>query len=229
MAYILGYFVADGCITLDKNRIKNPYTFNITSKDLKHLENMNNALKSEYKISKKSGSSKNIAYQIQVRNSVLTTDLMKLGIYPRKTYNLKPIKIPEKYFSDFVRGFFDGDGSVYIYNVNNTPQIKSSFVCTNLDFIKDFNKELCEVLNIQEKSIHKTRNRIGAMIQYSNCFYVDDSVKLAEFMYGNNSTLYLNRKKEVFEKWKSVKRRIMVKKNYSSKIGWHLSEGIKAN
>jgi len=230
MAYVLGFFVADGCITINKGRKNNPYTFNITSKDLEHLDNINKALCSDYKIGKKSNGRGSVAYQINVRNLTMARDVINLGIFPRKTYNLKPIKIPKEYFADFVRGFFDGDGSVYIYNVNNTPQIKSSFVCTSLNFLKDFNTRLCEALDIPQKSIHKTVGiKTGFMIQYSNCFYVDDSVKLAEFMYGKNSTLYLERKKEIFEKWKFVKRRTMIKRNYPSKVGWHLSEGVSPN
>jgi len=42
--------------------------------------------------------------------------LINLGVIPRKTYNLGEIKIPDEYFADFARGFFDGDGTVYIYN-----------------------------------------------------------------------------------------------------------------
>jgi len=228
MAYVLGFFIADGCLSLAKGRPGNPYTFSITSKDLELLENIKKTLGSEYKISRKLGGSGQTAYQIQVRNLAIAYDVMNLGIFPRKTYNLKPVKVPEEYFADFVRGFFDGDGSVYLYNVNNTPQIKSSFVCTSLAFITDFNMRLCRALNIPEKSIHQTIGKeAGFMTQYSNCFYVDDSVKLAELMYSKNPTLHLERKKEIFEKWKFVKRRIMIKRNYPSKVGWRLSEGHK--
>lgn len=227
MAYVLGYFVADGCISVSEGRKNNPYTFNITSVDLYHLGKIKKALKSEYKISKKSGSSNNIAYQIQVRNLILCRDLIELGIYPRKTYNLGPIKILDKYFSDFVRGFFDGDGSVYIQKVNGTLQIKSSFVAVSPLFIQDFNKCLCKALGVKEKSIHKQIDKKGErLVKYDICFYIDDSEKLAEFMYGNNSTLYLKRKKDIFEKWKLIKRRHYIKKNYPSKIGWQLNQFV---
>ena len=228
MAYILGYFVVDGCIIENKDRINNPYTFNITSKDLEHLLKINDALKSNYKISKKSGSSFNVAYQIQVRNSELARDLIKLGIHPRKSYNLQPIEIPEEYFVDYTRGFFDGDGSVYIYTVNGTPQIKSSFVGVSFNFMENFNRKICQVLDIPEKAIHKStfKDSSKKLIQYSNCFYIDDSIKLAKFMY-NNCNLYLERKKSIFEKWQSIKRRHFIKNNYPSKVGWRLSEGIK--
>ena len=151
---------------------------------------------------------------------------MKLGIFPRKTYNLGPIKVPDKYFSDFVRGFFDGDGTVYIYKVNGVPQIKSGFVSPSLTFIKDFNQRLCGALNIPEKNIHQAlpKRTDQTLINYDICFYIDDCGKLAKFIYGNNPTLYLPRKRRIFEKWKSIKRRHYIKQNYPSKVGWRLNE-----
>jgi len=226
MAYVLGYITADGCIAVSKNR-KHPFTLNITSVEKKHLYRLRNALSSGHKISKKPGGKpKLFAYQLQIRNPIITKDLINLGIYPRKTYNLNPIKVPNNYFSDFVRGFFDGDGTVYIYRVNNVPQIKAGFVSSSLSFITKFNEQLCENLSIPKKAIHQTTNKRmrEKMIQYAICFYIDDCEKLAKFMYGNNPTLCLPRKQRVFEKWKLIKRRHYIKQNYPSKIGWHLNE-----
>jgi len=228
MSYILGYIVADGCITVSKDRKNRPFTLNITSIDLKHLYLLKETLESEHKISKKSQKINTNGYQLQIRNPILTKDLMSLGIFPRKTYNLKPIEVPEKYFSHFVRGFFDGDGSVYIYKVNGTPQIKVSFVSVSLSFITHFNRHLCDCLNIIPKIVHKDSPAEKRMIQYSNCFYVDDCNKLAEFMYGNNPRLFLSRKRRIFEKWKLIKRRHYIKQGYPSKVGWRLNEKIFA-
>ena len=63
---------------------------------------------------------------------------------------------------------------------------------------------------------------------YSICFYIDDCEKLAGFMYRNNPTLCLFRKRQVFEKWKLIKRRHYIKQNYSSKIGWPLNQKVFA-
>ena len=226
MSYVLGYVTADGCITVSKNRRKHPFSLNITSAEKKHLYRIRKALESEHKVGRKpTGKSNTFAYQLLIRNPVITRDLMNLGILPRNTYNLNPIKVPKKYFPDFVRGFFDGDGTVYIYTVNGTPQIKAGFVSSSLSFITRFNQQLCEGLNISTKSIHQTvdkrRNRIT---QYTICFYINDCEKLSDFMYGNNSSLFLPRKHRIFKKWKLMKRRHYVKQNYPSKIGWRLNE-----
>lgn len=229
MSYLLGYITADGCISVDKRRKNNPLTLNITSAEKKHLYRIRKALSSTHKISKKPGGYSNVTYQFQARNPIITQDLIKLGILPRKTYNLNPIEVPKKYFSDFVRGFFDGDGTVYIYIVNKTPQIKAGFVSSSLSFITRFNQQLCENLNIPTKAIHQTIGRQQKKrVQYSICFYIDDCEKLADFMYGNNPTLFLPRKHRIFKKWKSMKRGHYVKQNYPSKIGWRLNEKIIA-
>ena len=228
MVYVLGFFVADGCIILNKNRKKNPFTFNITSVDLEHLYKIKKVLESEHKISNKFGSSGNLAHQIQFRNSVLADDLMKLGIFPRKTYNLSQIKIPDKYFSDFTRGFFDGDGTVYIYKVNGTPQIKVGFISTSFSFLTEFNKQLCKNLKIPIKLIHKTIDRRGKnkMIQFNIYFYIDDCERLYKFIY-KNASIFLDRKYRIFKKWENIKsknRRHYIKQNYPSKIGWQLNQ-----
>ncbi|MDP3883271.1 MAG: LAGLIDADG family homing endonuclease [Candidatus Staskawiczbacteria bacterium] len=224
MAYVLGFIVADGSI-IKRNTGINSYIFNITSKDKDILEKIQDILGSSYRIGIKYNSLKMPYNQIQVCNLEICDDLMKLGIHPRKTYNLEPIKVPKKYFSDYVRGFFDGDGTVYIQKVNGTLQIKSGFVAVSSSFIEDFNKRLCASLHIPEKSVHEQIDKKGERItQYNISFYIDDSEKLAKFMYGNNSTLYLDRKKKIFDQWKLIKRRHYKKENYPSKIGWHLNE-----
>lgn len=227
MSYVLGYITADGCITVSKDRKKHPFTLNITSAEKENIERIRKTINSEHKIGEKStGKSNAVAYQLQIRNSVLTKDLMNLGILPRKTYNLNPIKVPEKHFADFVRGFFDGDGTVYIYKVNNVPQIKAGFVSSSPSFVANFNQRLCRRLNISTKNIHQiVPKRISKKIDlYSICFYIDDCKKLGEFMYQNNPTLCLPRKCQVFEKWESIKRRRYIKQNYPSKIGWQLNQ-----
>ena len=148
----------------------------------------------------------------------------------RKTnpYTLNPINVPNKYFSDFARGFFDGDGTVYIYKVNGTPQIKAGFVSPTLSFIKDFNQRLCKSLCTSNKSIHidDNRKKNAKILCYSICFYIDDCEKLAKFMYQNKPSLYLPRKYKIFERWKSIKRRQYIKHNYPSKIGWQLNQRV---
>jgi len=226
MAYVLGYFVADGCIGISKGR-KKPYVFSITSIDTPHLYKIRKAMGSTHKLSVKfNGDHSSVAHQLQFRNETIALDLIKMGITPRKTYNLPPIKVPDKYFPDFVRGFFDGDGSVFIYTVNGVPQIKGNFVCVSLSFIEDFNSNLCKRLKIPQKYLQKSqpRGKDTYLLKYHIAMYISDCEKLFKFMYGNNPELYLTRKYKVFQKWNSLTRRHYIKTNYPSKVGWHLNK-----
>jgi len=228
MSYILGFSVADGSIYKRRDR-KDSFIFNITNKDYCILENIKRAMGAGYRIGTKASgyTGKKDYYYLQISNKQVCKDLLSLGIRPRKTYRLDPIRVPNEYFPDFTRGFFDGDGTVYIYEVNKTPQIKAEFISTSLPFLKELNQRLCRNLRIPPKSIHRESIK-GKMTMYGICFYIDDCERLANFMYDRNSSLYLRRKRQIFEKWKSIKRRRYFKQNYPSKIGWHLNQKLYA-
>jgi len=234
MSYILGFVVADGCVGVKGIRKRDGgkrYFFNITSKDKLHLGKIKRAMIAHQKIgSKISGyTGRKDCYFIQIGHQEICKDLINLGILPRKTHNLNSIKVPKQYFPDFVRGFFDGDGTVYIYKVNNTPQIKAGFISVSLPFITGFNQQLCASLNIPQKAIHKTVDKRGnETAQYNICFYVDDCERLTNFMYGNSTSLYLSRKRQIFEKWQLIKRRHYIKENYPPKVGWCLNQKVSA-
>ncbi len=233
MSYVLGLIVADGCLCIkrtkkDKNK---QFALDITCKDYDLLEKIRKVMGARQKISLKfSGrDKKEMYYRLQIGYQKICKDLLKLGIVPRKSYQPFVIKVPQKYFSDFVRGFFDGDGTVYIYKVNGTPQIKARFGSTSFPFIAQLNQRLCRALKIPEKTIHQEMQTMSKIPQYAIYFYIDDCEKLAKFMYGNNPTLFLPRKHQIFEKWKLIKRRTYVKRNYPSKIGWHLNQKVSAS
>ena len=221
MAYILGYITADGCLIKRKDR-KNSWVLNITSKDKYHLKNLRRSMDSNYEISPKNNGRGDISYQLQISYLEICQDVRALGIHPRKTFTLKPIKVPNRFFPDFVRGYFDADGTVYIYMVNNTLQIKASFVSCSFTFIAEFNQRLCKSLGVIPKSIHRDHPDKRS-IRYSIYFYIDDCQKLAAFMYKNKPSLHLFRKCRIFEKWASIKRRGYIKNNYPSKVGWQLN------
>jgi len=226
MSYVLGYIVADGCIVKDKSR-SNSYTVNVTSKDKAHLYKIRNALSSTHKISKKLNGTGHVTYQLQIRNLSLARDLMKLGILPRKTHNLDPVQVPSEFFADFARGFFDGDGSVYIYRVNGVNQIKAEYVGVSLPFMQDFNQKLCSFLEIPIKSIHQ-EIREDKMTKYGIVFYISDCERIADFFYNQGGSLFLQRKRAIFKRWRLMKRRVFTRREYPSKIGWNLyQKGFK--
>lgn len=110
MAYVLGFFSADGYITVNK-RGGQFWCIQITDKKL--LEQIKKTVESEHKISTRIGrGNESILYRLQIGSIEMCDDLRKLSLRERKTKSLIVPNVPDKYFADFVRGYFDGDGGV---------------------------------------------------------------------------------------------------------------------
>lgn len=112
-AYWLGFLFADGCV--DK---KNSIKLGLASVDEEHVKKFQKAIGAvNYKIihSQKSVGDK-IYYQsiLTIRDYKMVNDLAKLGCVNNKSLILEfpTEKIPEGLYSHFIRGYFDGDGSL---------------------------------------------------------------------------------------------------------------------
>lgn len=110
-AYIVGLITTDGSLSIDGRHI------NLTSKDIEQIKTFAKILCLKNKIGLKSSTynPKGIYYQIQFGNVELYRFLLSIGLTPNKTKTLGSLKIPDKYFADFLRGHLDGDGCTYSY------------------------------------------------------------------------------------------------------------------
>ena len=117
-AYWLGFIMADGYTYKTSNREKYELAIKIKSTDIDHLKEFAKDIEfPEEKIVIRSGKRNgNINYYCQLRtyNTHLVTTIMKKHkIVQNKTYvQCLPDSIPEKYISDFIRGYWDGNGSL---------------------------------------------------------------------------------------------------------------------
>ncbi len=110
LAYAVGLITTDGCLSIDGRHI------DFTSKDIQLLKTFKKCLGLKNKIGfKSSGFSKKKYPRIQFGDSVFYKWLLKIGLTPHKSKTIGKLKIPNKYFFDFLRGHFDGDGSCYSY------------------------------------------------------------------------------------------------------------------
>ncbi len=110
-AYAIGLIATDGCLYSDGRHM------NFTSKDRDLAETFIQCLRLKVKIGrKKSGfTSKDSYCHVQFGDVVFHRWLCSIGITPRKSKTLNTLRVPRKYFFDFLRGSFDGDGSIYSY------------------------------------------------------------------------------------------------------------------
>jgi len=115
-AYWLGFLAADGCV--DARKGKGLLSLTLAEKDKGHIELFRrcvNTAKPIYTYTKKYPNARgtfNISCTLNITSRKMVEDLIRHGVVERKTKILKPPQIWEKLIPHWVRGYFDGDGSV---------------------------------------------------------------------------------------------------------------------
>ena len=129
-AYWLGFFYADG---YNSGR---EFEFCLQDKDKESVEMFKAAIKSQHTISQKRtllNGKEFVGWKISIKSKKACTDLSKWGCIPGKTYNVTfPNNIPERLMPHFLRGYFDGDGSLSIYRRRKLG--KASFTTASIEF-----------------------------------------------------------------------------------------------
>lgn len=117
-SYFLGFLYADGNIRINKSKSGYiSYIISVTQMEKEPLEKFIKAIDgvnikiTEYSIK----STSKIAYTVSLNSEILFTGLNRNGCTPNKSLTLTyPLSIPADLVNHFVRGYFDGDGSVFI-------------------------------------------------------------------------------------------------------------------
>lgn len=129
-AYLLGFYVADGSLNLQRNTIR--IKINSADSEIIKLFNIYISPEALIKVNKETkqmgANNKEITIkeniQIDISSKVLSESLQDLGYGERKTY--KCINLPnidKSLIRHFIRGYFDGDGCI-TYSVRE-PNLKN--------------------------------------------------------------------------------------------------------
>jgi len=202
MAYVLGFFAADGYMTENK---RGAHFWNIQITDKKLLEDIKETIDAEHKISiRPMRGNKKPLHRLQIGSKEMFQDLLALGFKQGKTKSLVVPGIPARYFRDFVRGYFDGDGCVWMGYIHKDRQIKTLTLRTIFTSCsKEFLAEICRRLRLSFVFG-------GVLSKGKGNFYrltisVSNSLKLYDFMYNHPvlgyDDLFLERKRIIFEKF----------------------------
>jgi len=199
MAYVLGFFAADGSMVKNK-RGACFIEFQITDKNL--LKKIKESMNSGHKITSRKRKGQKISYRLQIGSKKIFNDLLKLGLTSNKSKTIDLPKVPRKYFSHFVRGYFDGDGNVtFGFFKKSDRKSKSPILSTR--FVSG-SKLILEKLKYKLKTLlylHGSLYYSGNAWRLS--YSTNDSKKIFKFMYENDNIknlIYLERKYNIYKK-----------------------------
>lgn len=195
MAWLLGFLASDGTIRKDSNEIK----IGLARKDKEILEKIRQELALTTTVKDYITTNGYECSTLQWTCAEHKQDLAEYYIIPAKTFQLKPPdKLNPKYYIDYIRGYFDGDGSISLMR-NSHPDAIGNLrwqICSAtpelLEWIVNI---LYEQFNIPKVKLQKRTGTTNLyLIQYST----NSTKKIYNILYTPNS-LYLARKKEHFD------------------------------
>ena len=190
-AYILGLIASDGCIyTRDDH--EGLMQIALQKRDKEILEKVKLVMSSENPILENKKSCVFSIVSDKIYNS-----LIKIGITPKKTWDLNLEKIfshiPYKYWNDFIRGYFDGDGSISLQKLISQSSIAIAI-------------PLKAGLVLSEKLKHIGLNNViiedkrteHYQYPFCNIIFKNTAEKYCflKYIYNTDSNLFLARKKE---------------------------------
>ncbi|MDO8265264.1 MAG: LAGLIDADG family homing endonuclease [Candidatus Parcubacteria bacterium] len=205
LAYSIGLLTTDGNISKDGRHII------MKSSDIQLLNTFKKCLNIKNKIAKSKNDSwaKKPHYRIQFGGVQFYRWLLKIGLFPNKTYTIGSINIPQKYFVDFLRGHLDGDGDIstykdyyntyknkkYIYN-----RIFTRFRSVSKIHIEWLRNNIFKIISIKGHLIEKKpRREYQTATMWILRFAKKDSIKLFSWLYYSPSIPCLIRKREIAE------------------------------
>lgn len=199
MAYILGFFAADGTMI---RTTRNTYYIAIQVIDKDVIYYIRESLGSNHTINvRKRFGNEHDLYRLQIGSREMYQDLENLGFTSGKTKQLSMPKIPKKFFYDFVRGYFDGDGNVWVGNVHKdrktmTRVIQVTFTSCSKSFLLMLQKEM-KAFGINGGSLYSPTSKSFSRLSFVN----RNASKIYKMMYNIETPFCLIRKKAVFDKY----------------------------
>ena len=190
-AYAIGLLTTDGNLSPDQRHI------NMTSKDEELIIKFKQCLNLDNKIGRKSRGGSNIKkyFVIQFGDRNFYDFLLSVGLRPAKSKTLKSLKIPKIYFSDFLRGCIDGDGSLGTFKrpESRHPQLRVRLYSASALFLKWIKKEISSIAEIDVKNGWITEENNIFTLAYAK----DNSIKLLNYIYYPDVNYYLERKYKI--------------------------------
>ncbi|MFA6251309.1 MAG: hypothetical protein WC603_01645 [Candidatus Paceibacterota bacterium] len=200
LAYAIGLLATDGCLANDGLLI------DLTSKDKEQLLNFSKCVGVNFKIGNKWNLKGDECLRIQFKNRIFYDFLLSIGLTSKKSLTMGKLKVPDKYFFDFLRGCFDGDGCFYSYW---DPRWRSSHMFY-IEFVSA-SKEHIDWLQQELKNNIKVNGHITVAFKKNKYYQLKyakkEAMEIIKKMYYNPNVVCLSRKKIKIQKALEIEKR----------------------
>lgn len=179
--------MSDGCL-LKEGRNKTAYAVRISSNDYDIIEWLHTYLCVGNKIYKQGEKS----FTIKFRNKEAISFMMDNELTERKSLTVKFPNIPDNVLPDFIRGYFDGNGSVVLHKTKYNTYGQISITSGSFEFLDSLQNKLQEN-NIVTRLYKDGRPTNGSY--YLKVIKRKEIEKMYNYMYSDlNDIVYLQRK-----------------------------------
>jgi hypothetical protein len=210
-AYFLGLMYADGYVC-DRDKSKY-FVLSLQIADIHILEDFKKALNTDSKIRiiKKDNPKLSDTAILQLNGDGMVKDLINLGCFQAKSKILKfprEEQVPNELISHFIRGYFDGDGSIWngkrkVMKVKEKESFRYRIIHNvkfNITGATDF---ITSLQNILIENLGFKKNKLNDSKKLGYCIQLEYSGRgQAEIFYNylyENATVFFKRKKDKFE------------------------------
>lgn len=201
--YWLGFLFADGSVYTPNRESRNPViSLEVAVKDDYLIHEFKKDLNLDNKVQYRTKDNGSQFCRIQFASKEIADDLAKYGILPNKTFHVDQfIGEEDTLTGHMLRGFMDGDG--WVTSVNDSSIAPAIGFVGNYYTMEMLRRILANRLKVNpdvhiDMNVEKNR---WPKIVYRR---IDDVIKLYEFMYPVDTTLFLSRKKDkLIEFWKN--------------------------
>lgn len=188
-SYWLGFIAADGCLSLRNRSV----TIALALRDKGHLQKFKRAIFANSTIFYALPTN---SVRISVYSEKVFDRLVNLGVTPNKSLTISKVEVPQNLLSHFVRGVFDGDGSITGKRVTHLQFM----IAGNKPFLKNLQENLIKNCDINEVQLYQLSGKGKAFkLQYTG----SQVFRILDYLYRDSTPeVRLTRK---FEKYLRLK------------------------
>lgn len=191
-AYWLGFIAADGTLNGKSNSLR----IGLNKSDDTHLRKFMEAIDFSGKVYYVKS---NNSASIELFSKEVFKTLLSYGVSPNKSLTIKEVKTPDHLMSHFIRGVYDGDGTISGYKRTHLQFM----IAGNRPFMEQIQEILIKECNLNKVGIYPLKSK-AHRVQYTGI----QVFKILNFIYkDSNQDIRLDRK---YEKFLDLKKKFKV-------------------